>query len=223
MFNDHVVARRVRTRIARSHVPSIARALTTATAVPYDTLYPLGTNVVVDIINQHAAGDGTHATLYPAPAPHADDPDGDLFAQPRDDLTCDAWQFTYTDGVVHAHISLHDRPDSTVLCVTPFRERGGALLATTSRRSERSFKPIWEMDAPDDVFDEFERYLFLRDNRAIRAWNFVAPKDIDHIAYVEGGPAADPAWQRELSVPGFDLAADLTEPYMDTTYTLRRK
>lgn len=223
MFNDHIIARRVRARIARSHVSSIARALTESTTVPYDTLYPLGTDAVVDIINQHAAGDGTHATLYPAPAPHADDPNGDLFAQPRDDLTCDAWQFTYTDGVVHAHISLHDRPDSTVLCVTPFRELGGALLATTSRRSERSFKPIWEMDTPDDVFDEFERYLFLRDNRAIRAWNFVAPKDINRIAHVDGGPVADPRWERELSVPGFDLAADLTEPYMDTNYTLRRK
>lgn len=223
MFNDHVVARRVRTRIAREFVPSIARALTTATAVPYDTLYPLGTDVVVDIINQHAAGDGTHATLYPAPAPHADDPNGDLFDQPRDDLTCDAWQFTYTDGVVHAHIALHDRPDSTLLCVTPFRERGGALLTTTSRRPWQVFDETKSWRNGDTGDDEFDGYLFLRDNRAVTGWNFAGMSDINRIAHVDGGPVADPRWERELSVPGFDLAADLTEPYMDTTYTLRRK
>ena len=88
MFNDHVVARRVRTRVPRQYVPSIARALTDATAVPADTVYPYGTDVVVGIINSHAAGDGVHAPLYPAPSPHPDDPHGDLFDQPTDDMTC---------------------------------------------------------------------------------------------------------------------------------------
>lgn len=222
MFNDHVIARRVRTRVPRQYVPAIARALTGATAVPADTVYPYGTDAVVAIINQHAAGDGTHAPLYPAPGPHADDPDGDPFAQPGDDLTCDAWQFTYTDGTVHAHIALHDRPHSTLLCVTPFRERGGAMLTTTSRRPWQAFN-VSETTNPGDVLDVFERYLFLRDNHAASGWNFAVDRYIDRISHVDGGPVADPAWERELAVPGFDLAADLTEPYMDTTYTLHRK
>lgn len=222
MFNDHIIARRIRARVPRDHVPSIARALTGATAVPADTLYPLGTDVVVDIINSHAAGDGTHAALYPAPAPHANDPDGDLFAQPGDDLTCDAWQFTYTDGTVHAHIALHNRPYSTLLCVTPFRERGGAVLTTTSRRPCQAFN-VSETTNPGDVLDVFERYLFLRDNRAAAGWNFAVDRYIDRIARVDGGPVADPDWERKLSVPGFDFVADMTNPYLDTTYTLHRK
>lgn len=222
MFNDHVVARRVRTRVPRQYVPSIARALTEAMAVPADSVYPYGTDAVVAIINQHAAGDGTHAPLYPAPPPHADDPDGDFFAQPGDDLTCDVWQFTYTDGAVHAHIALHDRPRRTMLCVTPFRERGGAMLTTTSRRPAQAFKSTPTYD-PNSGLAAFERYLFLRDNRAASGWNFAGDEYIDHISRVDGGPVADPKWERELAVPGFDLAADLTEPYMDTTYTLHRK
>ena len=222
MFNDHVVARRVRTRVPRQHVPSIARALTEATTVPADTVYPYGTDAVVAIINQHAAGDGTHAPLYPAPPPHADDPDGDFFAQPGDDLTCDVWQFTYTDSAVHAHIALHDRPHRTMLCVTPFRERGGAMLTTTSRRPWQAFR-TGELTDPGNVPDVFERYLFLRDNRAATGWNFAGDEYIDHISRVDGGPVADPKWERELAVPGFDFVADMTNPYMDTTYTLHRK
>lgn len=222
MFNDHVVARRVRTRVPRQYVPSIARALTAATAVPADTLYPYGTDVVVGIINQHASNDGLYAPLYPAPPAHANDPDGDLFDQPTGDMTCEVWQFTYTDGVVHAHISLHDVHTDSALCVTPFRARGHAMLTTTSRRPARAFKstPVY---APESGLAAFERYLFLRDNRAVRGWNFADPKDIDAAARADGGPVADPDWERELAVPGFDFVADMTNPYLDATYTLHRK
>lgn len=201
-------ATHTRLRIEASDVAPIMRALETAQPV-YDTVdLTKSAQRVAEFIAQHAGGD-PYVPLFPMPSNGATG-----VTMP---LLCDMWQFTYPDGQVHGHITMH-RPNSTMnfICVTPVSLPNRVLFGTTSRRSAQQ--------APYtlDNHDALATYLFERNNDVIRNRVIATPVEVYRFATVHGNGELTSIGAR-IPSPGTDLHYDAGPGFLQSSFTLHRR
>lgn len=206
---DTLTARHIRTRVFAHEANSIIHALARGGVVRGTTGVTKGAVRVADFIAQHAGG-GRCAALYPIPPV----PGGAARTEPA---TCDVWQFTYPDGVVHGHIMLHhDISNLAFICATPMCFLKHGLYGTTSR------KPAHKPSEKRTNLLAFARYLFDRDNDAVRGWALPQQGVLDAVVDVDGANDMSDMCVC-IPLPGEDLHFDAGPGYLSADYVLHRK
>lgn len=206
---DTITARHIRTRVFAHEANSITHALARGGMVRDTAGMSKGAVRVADFITQHAAG-GRYAALYPIPQV----PGETTMTTPA---TRDVWQFTYPDGVVHGHIMLHhDISNQVFVCAMPVFLPRHELFGTTSR------KPAHNPSEKRTNLLAFARYLFDRDNDAVRGWALPQQGVLD--AVVDVGGAHDMSDMCVcVPLPGGDLYFVAGPGYLEADYVLHRK
>lgn len=206
---DTLTARHVRTRVFAHEANSIIHALARGGVVRGTAGMTKGAVRVADFIAQHAAG-GRYAALYPIPQVPGE-------AARTEPATCDIWQFTYPDGVVHGHVMLHhDVSNQVFVCATPVCLPRHELLGTTSR------KPAHNPSEKRTNLLAFARHLFDRDNDAVRGWALPQQGVLDAVVDVDSAHDMSDMCVC-IPLPGEDLHFDAGPGYLEADYVLHRK